>query len=447
MNEYICVIILCITCVSSNFAQNGTWDIYTPDNSPISDCYILSIAFDNQQAAWLGTKYGGLVKFDGETWLTFTPDSTRLRQFEKNVVLEKSVLGPQVNALYSLKIDNHNTKWIGTKIGGLIKFDDHQWTFYNTKNSAITNDRIWSLDIDDNGQKWLGTNGGGVIVFDGSSWINYQQTNSQLPDDLVYAVKTVSTGTKWIGTFSGLVKIENEQWQIYNDQNSPLPVNKIFAFEIDSRGNKWIGTRGGGVVKFNDAGWHIFNTQNSPLPENDIFAIAIDSSGNQWFGTLNSGIVKFVNESWTCFNTTNSPLLNNAIRTIAVDHKNTVWVGTDYGLACYHQSPFSDIHSDKRKTNVPTTLKLKHAYPNPFNSTTSIRFQLKQHEHIKIFVVNINGQPVKTLAEQNFSQGEHECIWDGTDNAGKKLASGIYFVYFHADSFAPNLVQKLMLLK
>lgn len=69
---------------------------------------------------------------------------------------------------------------------------------------------------------------------------------------------------------------------------------------------------------------------------------------------------------------------------------------------------------------------LSQNFPNPFNPTTIIRFQTLQVGNISIKIYNILGQEIKTVVSDRLSAGSHEVQWDGTDNFGNKVSSGIY---------------------
>ncbi len=64
--------------------------------------------------------------------------------------------------------------------------------------------------------------------------------------------------------------------------------------------------------------------------------------------------------------------------------------------------------------------------PNPFNPRTKIQFSLDQSGHVDIIVYDLQGRLVRKLATGFFSAGGHEILWDGTDAAGRKVASGSY---------------------
>jgi len=67
-------------------------------------------------------------------------------------------------------------------------------------------------------------------------------------------------------------------------------------------------------------------------------------------------------------------------------------------------------------------------FPNPFINETIISFYLNQDLKVGIEVFDLLGQKVKCLSNTNFSKGEHQMIWDGTNDLGNSLSSGFYFI-------------------
>ncbi len=84
-------------------------------------------------------------------------------------------------------------------------------------------------------------------------------------------------------------------------------------------------------------------------------------------------------------------------------------------------------------------------YPNPFNPETTISFSLAQAGEIKITIYNIKGQKVQTLVNDQLPTGKHSAIWNGTNDNGKKVTSGIYFYKLKTDSYVET--KKMMMLK
>ena len=87
---------------------------------------------------------------------------------------------------------------------------------------------------------------------------------------------------------------------------------------------------------------------------------------------------------------------------------------------------------DEDNVNVPYEFLLAQNYPNPFNPTTTIRFQIPHAGHLSIKIYNSIGQEVKTLVSRHHSAGNHEVMWDGTDNHGSLVSSGIYLYRLEA---------------
>jgi len=84
-------------------------------------------------------------------------------------------------------------------------------------------------------------------------------------------------------------------------------------------------------------------------------------------------------------------------------------------------------------------------YPNPFNSATTIEYSLPQEAGVYIAVYNVLGHPVRTLVNTLNAAGHHVVTWDGRDDDGELVASGVYFYRFIADDY--HTIRKMLLLK
>lgn len=85
-------------------------------------------------------------------------------------------------------------------------------------------------------------------------------------------------------------------------------------------------------------------------------------------------------------------------------------------------------------------------YPNPFNPTTTIEFSIQNDSKIDLSIFNIKGQKIRTLAQNEFTQGSHSVIWNGVDNSGKPVSSGIYYYELNVNG-KTEAVKKCLLLK
>ncbi len=84
-------------------------------------------------------------------------------------------------------------------------------------------------------------------------------------------------------------------------------------------------------------------------------------------------------------------------------------------------------------------------YPNPFNPETTISFNIPKPGKVNLSIYNIKGQLVKTLLDEETSTGSHSLVWNGKDERGKSVASGIYFSKIETD--ADIQTKKMLLMK
>ncbi|MCG8606230.1 T9SS type A sorting domain-containing protein, partial [bacterium] len=94
---------------------------------------------------------------------------------------------------------------------------------------------------------------------------------------------------------------------------------------------------------------------------------------------------------------------------------------------------------------VPSEYALLQNYPNPFNPTTEIRFQLPEPSSVVLKIFNAIGQEIRTLTDSQYDSGLHRVRWDGNDENGRAVSSGIYFYKLKAGSFTE--VKKMSLLR
>jgi len=83
-------------------------------------------------------------------------------------------------------------------------------------------------------------------------------------------------------------------------------------------------------------------------------------------------------------------------------------------------------------------------YPNPFNPETDISFSLPERTRVSLIIYNILGEKVKTLMTREMDAGTHTIHWDGRDETGNSVASGIYFYRLKTDSFDQTMKMVLM---
>jgi len=110
-------------------------------------------------------------------------------------------------------------------------------------------------------------------------------------------------------------------------------------------------------------------------------------------------------------------------------------------------SAYTDISENEMSFGNVT---LYNSYPNPFsisgsNSCTTIKFDLKVNCNVSLDLYNVKGQKVKSLLYESFNSGTHSVTWNGRDNIGNKVATGIYFYKLVADN--ETQVKKFIIVK
>lgn len=91
------------------------------------------------------------------------------------------------------------------------------------------------------------------------------------------------------------------------------------------------------------------------------------------------------------------------------------------------------ITSVKPVNSLPTKFKLEQSYPNPFSSTADIPYGLKKESNIQVIIYDILGRVVRKFEVGRQSVGTHNILWDGRNDFGQRVASGVYFYRLNAD--------------
>lgn len=94
---------------------------------------------------------------------------------------------------------------------------------------------------------------------------------------------------------------------------------------------------------------------------------------------------------------------------------------------------------------IPHEFALQQNFPNPFNPNTAINFQLPAAERVKLTIYNILGQKVRTLVNERLKAGYYKVMWNGMNNRGRQMASGIYIYRIEAGNFV--MVRKMTLIR
>jgi ligand-binding sensor domain-containing protein/signal transduction histidine kinase len=352
---------------------------HEPSNpNSISDGWITAITEDHNGILWVGTRLGGLNRYD--------PFSGKFTQYKHRDEVPTSLADNHITALF---VDQANRLWVGT-LSGLDRFKSEQEDFFHypyiiplpgadsgnidnpdtestsdsfdnqpgapTQLDKLSSNKISTIYQDSLGRFWIGTSDAGLNRFDEQSgtFTVYQNIvivnegttitgeNTIISSNRITAITEDVRGDLWIGTLEGLNHFDPETEQFisyFHDKNDPNSIaeNSINVLQTDSSGNLWIGTSNG-LDRLGKDRSQFMHYQNDPsfsrsLSSNFILSIFEDRGGVMWFGTYGGGVNKYDRQRDTFTYYRNDPenpksLSANLIFPIFVDHEGLAWIGT-----------------------------------------------------------------------------------------------------------------------
>jgi len=114
-------------------------------------------------------------------------------------------------------------------------------------------------------------------------------------------------------------------------------------------------------------------------------------------------------------------------------------------VSCTGTAEFTDGIDLSEDRDLPDHYSLSQNYPNPFNAKANIEFSLPKNCHVKLTIYNILGQKVRVLVDDYQSAGHKSVKWDGKDDQGEEMPSGVYFYKIKAGEFTDS--KKMVILK
>lgn len=451
--------------------KGGTLVVVEP-NSPAGN-YFSDLTIADDGAIWassmdrgsgLGTGRG-VSRLRDENWTVFNMSNTPLLQ---------------TNDVWAVGTGRESSAWIGTYRKGVVVITpengDFRFEHFNELNSpmqGLANDPnfvvIGKSVTDANGRTWSvnhapGTLNGPVLLVrlrpgeesrDGSGFEAYED-----PYNLARGYRHIAideNGTKWL--VSGTVGIQlpllgmndrgtptdetDDDWREISPNNTPAFLTGfLLSVVVDRLGEVWIGFSNGLQVLVNPSS--VVNNEATPIlrtirPLSDIQvnAVAVDALNRKWVGT-EQGVFLLSAEGDSVierFTTDNSPLVNNQIRSIlSVDATGDIYIGTTNGM---NRVSTSAVEPPEGETSLTVS-------PHPFviPSAEPLRIKgLPANATVKIFGAGL------TLVREFQSPGGAVAFWDGLDNSGETVPSGIYIVAASSTSGDEAILGKVAVIR
>ncbi|NIO80033.1 MAG: hypothetical protein GTN53_05710 [Candidatus Aminicenantes bacterium] len=186
---------------------------------------VSSIREDHNGVLWIGTRGGGLNRFNRET-----------EAFTRYINDPHNPNSPGCNYIYTIYVDRYGVMWLGTSRGGLNRFDPQKETFIHYKYdpstpNSLSNNIVLSICESQNGVLWIGTWGGGLNKFNRQKQTFTRYTTKKgLPDNHIYSILEDNQGNLWLGTNKGLCRfsISTGKTKIYT------PVDGLQDYEFNT---------------------------------------------------------------------------------------------------------------------------------------------------------------------------------------------------------------------
>ncbi len=423
------------------FANNKARLIYP--NGPFNNSFT-NLSVDPLGRLWVATGKdvtgAGFYEYDGEKWTTYNKDTY-----------------PQIpsNSYFNVFAGPDSAVYLSNWGYGVTVLKNNLLTTYNSSNSPLvgiatspafvsisdvktdSKGNVWILNNETASQKPLS-----VFTTD-KKWYGYVFSNPFIGADPTGNLIIDPYDTKWFSIINGNRGLyyfnENKTFDILGDDTKGvvktgdgLNSDLITALAVDQTGYIWVGTNVGLNVITNPTSPKSVNSIRNiyALSNQPVTCIAVDPLNQKWVGTT-SGVIVLEPDGYQLvaqYNSTNSPLPDDNITSITFDNKNgIVYIGTNYGLASLQTS------SVEPKDSFGDLF----IYPNPFiignGSSTNVTIDgLIRNTSIKIFAVSGN------LIRNFDSPGGRVAFWDGRDQNGNLVSTGVYIIVAY-DSEANNV--------
>ncbi|MCI0695511.1 ATP-binding protein [candidate division KSB1 bacterium] len=327
------------------------------NSSSLSQNYIRSIYVDRSGVIWIGTRGGGLNRFDPGSE---TPTGATFQHYQND---PQNPFSLSSDDIFSIGEDRAGGIWVGTR-NGVNRFERAPAPFQHYQHDpnnprSLSDNSVWAIYEDRAGDVWIGTLSGGLDRFEratgtptGVAFTHFRHEPKDprsLNDNSVWSIYEDRAGTLWIGTREGGLNQFDRATGTFRhfqrDPNNPQSLRHNWVTSIlddaAAPGVLWIGTWGGGLNRFDRNTATFKNYRNDPqnpksLSANGVWLVYEDRSGTLWLGT-EAGLEQFERATETFKHYQHDPdnpqcLSNNSIWSIHEDRAGVLWVGTRGGL-------------------------------------------------------------------------------------------------------------------
>lgn len=300
-------------------------------NDGLKDAIIYDIYFEPDGENWVSTEFGGMAKFDGNTF-EYLPELA---------ILDTMV----INYITSIR---DNELWIGTDQHGVAIWNQEtdEIRFLNKENGLINN-QIWDIHFSSDNEVWITTKEG-VAVYDREAGLAATYTSKDtFADQYTYETVEDLIGRKWVATSDGVTIIQPDGSIDRLTEVDGEPLDYVFSIEVDEEGTIWLGTERRGLVLIESDGTSTRIKRKNGLSSNFIYRLIRDDDGTMWVATDGNGISLFKDRDFIRYDI-ETELDANGVFALKRTKDNKIWITTENGLSKYVDGTFEHF-------NVPTS--------------------------------------------------------------------------------------------
>jgi spore coat protein A, manganese oxidase len=119
-------------------------------------------------------------------------------------------------------------------------------------------------------------------------------------------------------------------------------------------------------------------------------------------------------------------------------------IPTTAAMAMAKKGSLKSAELESAELNAPLTFELQQNYPNPFNPSTTIDFSIPSDERVRMDIYSSTGRLVRSLVNQSYTAGRHSVKWNGKNNWGRQVASGMYIYRIKAGKYVKTMKMRLL---
>jgi photosystem II stability/assembly factor-like uncharacterized protein len=251
----------------------------------------------------------------------------------------------------------------------------------------------------------------------------------------------------WFGTDNSRVYRTTDGGTNWTSSATAFTNSYAVSFATDQLGI----ASGNGAARSSNGGGTWTNTPTQP-PVATFGSVAVPLTPNRWYSVAGGSVYKSTDHGGTWPSDFSQANAYEAIDMKVVSVGGNNWlvgyaVG-DNGTITKYIEILPPTSISQKGDDIPKEFALEQNYPNPFNPSTIITYSLPEQSAVKLKVFDILGQEVRTLINGTQNAGSFEATWDGQNNAGTQVASGVYYYRLEASSLsgANHVRDKKMLL-